>query len=139
MKTTSDMLVSSSPDLPSAHLLSHGSCDSLLVPNVASSPQPSGNFATKSSSGIRHRLKRKRPLREEGESDHDQAWHDQYFAEADAYDALKKSVMELKVSDPPRVSEPYSSPKLHGRHKKLYHLYGHDIPEALDIESRRRG
>ena len=80
--------------------------------------------------------KRKQPEEDEEDSDHDEAWHDTYYATSASYDELKSAVKDMGEQGVPFATKPYTSSGLHHCSKKLYRLFGHSGPAALDIATK---
>ena len=99
MKAIGKPCIATSLDAPSVHINPLGNGDSQPQAKLASSPLTSSLLSSHrmSLTPLRSRISKiSRSAWDDGDSDHDEARHDRYDAEADAYDSLKQTVMGMR-------------------------------------------
>ena len=72
----------------------------------------------------------------DSDSEHDDAWHENYYAHADCYDDVKSAVRQAGKKEVHDSFEPYAKVARAAPDLKLYHLFTHASPAALDVRTR---
>ena len=75
---------------------------------------------------------------DEEDSEHDEAWHEKYYATSASYDEVKAAVSDMTDQGIPFTTALYAPSELPRCSKKLYHLFGHSGSAALDIATRSK-
>ena len=72
----------------------------------------------------------------DSDSERDDAWHENYYAHADCYDDVKAAVRQAREKEVHDPFEPYAEVARAAPDLKLYHLFTHSSPAALDVKTR---